>query len=263
MVNSLTEVVNARSLCGDASEKADALKRMTKSMGNIEALKLIKSLSGDRDRSMNDAMGTAREINSGMEEAALKMKNAAKMVGDEYHGLPQIIIDGITNDTDGEVMESFGSKIRDIDSDIEELEMATRAIENSDMISATKTMHREMSNIPDKVDICQEMVQSCTEFADRSKSTIDSFLGKWSLETAVSHIKEMCRLVSLSKLMEQLADHIHKLIKAISTLLRAISTKVKSIANQLQSSGLDSVVNAAEDLVSDGLNSMMGKMFGS
>mmetsp|Transcript_12497 Transcript_12497/g.27126 ORF Transcript_12497/g.27126 Transcript_12497/m.27126 type:complete len:546 (+) Transcript_12497:173-1810(+) len=262
MVNSLTEVVNSRSLCGEASEKAEKLKQMTTSLGNIEALKLIKSLSGDRDRSMNDAMGTAREVDVGMEDAALKMKSAAKMVGDEYLGLPSIITDGITDDTDAEVANSFGAKIKDINSDIQDLEMASKAIEDSDIFHAAKTMHKEMSSIPEKVDTCQELVQSCTDFADRSKSSIDSFLGKWSLDDAVSHIKEMCRLVSFSKLMEQLADQIHKLIKAIMTLLRVMSAKIQAVADQLKSSGLDSVVDAAGDLVSDGLNSMMGKVFG-
>lgn len=262
MVNSLTEVVNARSLCGEASEKAEKLKQMTTSFANIEALKLIKSLGGDRDRSVSDAMGTAREVDVRMEEAALKMKSAAEMVGDEYHGLPSIITDGITDDTDDEVANSFGAKMKDIDSDIQDLEIASKAIEDSDMFHAAKTMHKEMSSIPGKVETCQEMVQSCSDFADRSKSSIDSFLGKWSLETAVSHIKEMCRLVSFSKLMEQLADQIHKLIKAITTLLRVMSAKIQAVANKLKSSGLDSVADAAGDLVSDGLNSMMGKVFG-
>jgi len=261
MVTSLTEVVNARSLCGEAGEKADTLNQMMTSLGNIEALKLIKS-SRSTDRSMGDAMGTAREVDVGMEKATSKMKGAAKMVGDEYHGLPSIITDGITDDTDDEVSNSIGAKIRDIDNDIQELETASKSIEESNTLHAAKSIHREMSNIPRKVDTCKDMIDSCTEFADRSKSSIDSFLGKWSLETAVSHIKEMCRLVSFSKLMEQLADQIHRLIKAITTLLRVMSAKIQKVADQVQSSGLDSVVDAAGGYVCGGLNSMMGKVFG-
>ena len=62
--------------------------------------------------------------------------------------------------------------------------------------------------------------------------------------------------------METLSDQIHKLIKAITTLLRVISDKIQSVAEQLQTNGLDSVVDAAGDLVSDGISSMMGKVFG-
>jgi len=268
MVEGLSEVANARSLCGEAHEKAEGLKRTTRSLGNVEALKLMMSLGGgmdgSSDRSMHDAMGTAREVDVGMEEAALRMESAARMVGDEYRGLPSIVTDGITDDTDDEVIESYGDKIRDVDGDIRELEMASRAIEHSkNTIHAAKAIHGEMSNIPDRVDTCQEMVQSCAVFADECRSSIDSFLlGKWSLETAVSHVKEMCRMVSLSKLMVRLADRIHRLMKAITTLLRVMSNKVKMLSNHLQSGGLDSVVDVAGDIVSDGLNSMMGKLFG-
>lgn len=39
---------------------------------------------------MDDTMGTARDLDVGMEEAVLKMKKAASMVGNEYHNLPSI-----------------------------------------------------------------------------------------------------------------------------------------------------------------------------
>jgi len=92
------------------------------------------------------------------------------------------------------------------------------------------------------------MIQSCTDFTVRSKSSIDSFLGKWSLETAISHIKEMSRLVSLSQLMETLVEQIHKLMKAITTLLQVISTKIQTM---MQSSGLDSMVDSVADAAAD------------
>ena len=41
-----------------------------------------------------------------------------------------------------------------------------------------------------------------------------------------------------------------------------MSDKIQSVAEQLQTNGLDSVVDAAGDLVSDGISSMMGKVFG-
>ena len=52
MLSSLNEVVKSKSLCNDANEKMDKLKDMTTSLCNIEAIKLIKSLSGTKDRAV-------------------------------------------------------------------------------------------------------------------------------------------------------------------------------------------------------------------
>jgi len=260
MVRSLTEVGNARSLCDEAGRNAEKLKSMTTSLRNIEALKLVNKSHNNGStahRSMDDAAGTARDIDDEISDAVLKMKRAAKMVGDEYRSLPSIITDGITDD--GEVYDTsvvgIGAKIRDIGNDIRELETASKSIEESNVIHAAMSIHREMSNVPRHVDTCQDMIESCTAFADQSKSSIDSFLGKWTLETAVTNVKEMCRLVSFAKLMEDLADQIHRLIRAITTLLRVMSAKIGTVADQVQSSGLNSVV-------SSGLNSIAGKVFG-
>jgi len=252
MVSSLKEVAAARSLCGDAGERADELKRATRSIGNVENLtRSPRSM----DRSVGDAMGTARAMDEGIAEAMSRMRDAARKVGDVYCDLPSIVTEGITEDTDDEVAESFGAKIRDVDVDVRELEAATRAIEESNVIHGALSIHREMSNLPRKVDACSDMIDSCATLADWAGSSINSFLGRWTLETALEHMKEMCRLVSLSRLMEELADRIHRLVKAITTLLRAMSSKVGSFADSVQSSGLDSVVGA-------GLNSVIGKVFG-
>ena len=97
-------------------------------------------------------------------------------MGDAYH-----ITDGIVADTDDEIVNSLGVQIKDIDSDIQDLERATTAIEESDMLHAAKAIHGEIKELPAKVDVCQEMVRSCTEFADRSKSSLIRFLanGLW------------------------------------------------------------------------------------
>jgi len=264
MVQSLTEVdVNAKSLCGEANEKAEKLKQMTISLGSVEAINLVKSLGGRRDRSISDAADISRGIDDGIETACSQLKSASKSVGVEYANLPSIITEGIS-DTEDDEINSFSAQIRDVSGDIKQLEDATKSIEDSDILHAATTIHKEVKTIPDKVDTCREMIQSCTDFTDRSKSSIDNFLGKWSLETAISHIKEMSRLVSLSKLMETLVVQIHKLMKAITTLLQVISTKIQTM---MQSSGLDSVVDsvtdAAADLVTDGISNVMGKVFGS
>jgi len=264
MVKSLTEVVNAKSLCGEASEKAENLKQMTISFGNIEAIQLVKSLGGRRDRSISDAADISRGIDDGIEAACSQLKSASKSVGDEYANLPSIITEGISDTEEDDEINSFTVQIRDVSGDIKQLEEATKSIEDADILHAATTIHKEVKTVPDKVDTCREMIQSCTDFTNRSKSSIDNFLGKWSLETAISHIKEMSRLVSLSKLMETLVEQIHKLMKAITTLLQVISTKIQTM---MQNSGLDSVVDsvtdAAADLVTDGISNVVGKVFGS
>ena len=264
MVKSLTEVVNAKSLCGEANEKAEKLKQMTISLGSVEAINLVKSLGGRRGRSISDAADISRGIDDGIEAACSQLKSASKSVGDEYANLPSIITEGISDTEEDDEINSFSAQIRDVSGDIKQLEEATKAIEDADILHAATTIHKEVKTIPDKVDTCREMIQSCTDFTERSKSSIDTFLGKWSLKTAISHIKEMSRLVSLSKLMETLVERIHKLMKAITTLLQVISTKIQTM---MQNSGLDSVVDsvtdAAADLVSDGISNVMGKVFGS
>ena len=264
MVSSLANVIDARSLCAEASEEAGRLRDSTASLFNVEDLigKLRQRMDGDGgDRGTNaldDAIGTAREVEAKMEGAATKMMNSARMVGEAFGGLPAIITDGIEDVPDDDGDAPAKTRGGNVDADVLDLKTATESIENADMLEVARAIRAEVSNIPGKVDACREMVDGCSDFADRARSAIDSFLhGEWTLETAIKHIREMCRLVSFSDLLEELAGQVRKLIKAISTFLRAISAKIQSIVDN----PLDNMVDAAGDLVSDGLSSMLGKMF--
>jgi hypothetical protein len=53
----------------------------------------------------------------------------------------------------------------------------TFTIKEADILNSTKAMHGEITRIDDKVDKCKGTLQLCTDFADKSKSSIDSFLG--------------------------------------------------------------------------------------
>jgi len=139
MVRVLTEVVNAKSLCGEVNEKAEKLKQMTISLGSVEAINLVKSLGGKRDRSISDASDTSRGIDDGIEAACSQLKSASKSVGDEYANLPSIITDGITDtEEDNDEINSFSAHIRDVSGDIKQLEDATKAIEDADILHATR-----------------------------------------------------------------------------------------------------------------------------
>jgi hypothetical protein len=262
MVRSLTNVIDARSLCTEASKEARRLSDTTALLCDVKGLigKLRKK--GDsKDRgadALDDAIVTARRVEATMEAVATKMINLARMVGYAFDGLPAIITDGIKDvpvDDHEPVVKTRGGNVN---ANILDLEKATKTIKNSDILWAAMTIKGELSNILDKMDACREMVDGCAELADRAKSAIDSFLhGKWTLETAIMHIQEMCCLVSLSDLLEKLADQVKKLIKTISTFLKVLSAKVQSIVDN----PLNSVMDAAGDLVSDELSGMMGKMF--
>ena len=286
MVDSLREVVDSRSFCEEATKKVGRLRELTgglekKSRGvqtlNVETLSVLKNMY--KGNEFSDTMDTARGVDDEVGKAVSRMKSAAKRVKDEYHNLPPMITDGIIDSVEDEGNDSDTSKLREIETNIQDLEDATKTVENAKILQATKEIHEELSKIPSKIDICEEMIGSCTDFTDKSKSSIDSFLGKWTLESATDHIQQMRKLASISKIMEQFAIQIQKLLRALIGLLQAMVARVRAVVDQAQNligfgssgggnagkvldSAVDNALDKAEDLVSDGLNSMMGKMFG-
>ena len=158
MVSSLTNVIDARSLCAEASEEAGRLRDTTASLCNVEGLigklrknRTNKDMGADE---LDDAIGTARKVEATMERAASKMMNSARMVGEAFNGLPAIITEGI-KDAPGDDEEAV-PKTRggNIDADVLDLETATESIEKSDLLQVAMTISREVSNVPDKVDAC-------------------------------------------------------------------------------------------------------------
>ena len=88
-------------------------------------------------------------------------------------------------------------------------------------------------------------------------SAIDSFMGQWTLETAVSQIKKMCKLVSLSELMEQVACQIQQLLRAMMKFLSAIAERVKAVIEKVKSmTDIGNVVDSATDFVADGIGNV-------
>ena len=298
MVKSLTDVVDARALCTEASEEAGQLKETTASFVDVQGMvgKFKKNDANQQQERGVDSIGggnpldaaleTARKLEKKMEGAAMKMMTAAKSVGDAFTSLPSIITDGIKDATDDDdddaVAKESAAKARsggDVNSDVHDLEAATASVENANIAQILTSVKDEVTNIPDKVDTCREMVDGCGEFADLAKSAVNSFLhGKWTLETAINYINKMCKLVSFSDLMEALAAQVQKLIKAIATFLKVISAKIQEIVDN-PLAGLGGMVDdlnidghridnflknndvPGEDLLKGGLN-MMGSLFG-
>ena len=137
-------------------------------------------------------------------------------------------------------------------------------------LTSGKLLYNQVSALPRKMDTCEQMIDICRNCASKGKLSIDTFLGKWSLETAVSQIQQMCRLVSTSRLLEEVAMHIRRMLLVISRLMEEILKQVKSMAGQahqfLSESGVESrvesLVDSASEAVVDKLDSMMGKFLG-
>ena len=80
-----------------------------------------------------------------------------------------------------------------------------------------------------KVGICKDMIIKSRGFATDCNGTIESFLGEWDLENAMSNLLQMYRLASLGEMIEQWAAEAIKLVKANIAVIIAARNKIKNI----------------------------------
>eukprot|EP00573_Skeletonema_grethae_P000781 CAMPEP_0201690734 /NCGR_PEP_ID=MMETSP0578-20130828/4085_1 /ASSEMBLY_ACC=CAM_ASM_000663 /TAXON_ID=267565 /ORGANISM="Skeletonema grethea, Strain CCMP 1804" /LENGTH=546 /DNA_ID=CAMNT_0048175785 /DNA_START=124 /DNA_END=1764 /DNA_ORIENTATION=+ len=269
MAESLMDVIEAQSSCERAGEKMNKLRSSTDGMErqlNPESsLTLLKSFNHNR---FGDSINAAREIDDEMMGAKSKMEQAANAIQQEYNSLPPMITDGISDTVDDDDdVELAKTRIASMESELDDMEKSIETIKSADSLQAGKVLYDEVSNLPQKIDACQDMIEICRNCASKGKLSIDSFLGKWSLETAVSQIQQMCRLVSTSVFMKEVVVQIQRILSVMSRLLDELSKRVKSVANQahqfLNESGVESrvesMIDSAGDAVADKLGSMIGK----
>mmetsp|Transcript_17150 Transcript_17150/g.25870 ORF Transcript_17150/g.25870 Transcript_17150/m.25870 type:complete len:548 (+) Transcript_17150:263-1906(+) len=272
MAESLKDVIDAQSFCEKAGEKMKQLRRSTDGMErqlNPESpLTLLKSFNHNR---FGDSINVTREIDDEMVAAKSKMENAANMIYQEYKSLPPMITDGISDTVDDDDdVELAKTRIASMESELDDMEKSIDTINSADSLQAGKVLYNEVSNLPQKIDACQDMIDVCRDCASKGQLSIDSFLGKWSLETAVSQIQQMCRLVSTSSFMKEVVQHIQRILLVMSRLLQELKKRVKSVANQAQQflsesgveSKVESIIDSAGDAVAHKLDSMMGKFLG-
>mmetsp|Transcript_28402 Transcript_28402/g.57153 ORF Transcript_28402/g.57153 Transcript_28402/m.57153 type:complete len:548 (-) Transcript_28402:27-1670(-) len=272
MAESLKDVIDAQSLCEKAGEKMKQLRRSTDGMDrqlNPESpLTLLKSFNQTR---FGDSINVTREIDDEMVAAKSKMENAANMIYQEYKSLPPMITDGISDTVDDDDdVQLAKTSIATMESELDDMEKSIDTINSADSLQAGKVLYNEVSNLPQKIDACQDMIDVCRDCASKGQLSIDSFLGKWSLETAVSQIQQMCRLVSTSSFMKEVVVHIQRILLVMSRLLKELKKRVQSAANQAQQflsesgveSKVESMIDSAGDAVADKLDSMMGKFLG-
>ncbi len=272
MTESLVDVMDAKSFCEKAGEKLGRLRLSTDGMErqfNPESsLTLLKSFNHSN---FGDSINVTREIDDEMMAAKSKMERAATLIYEEYKSLPPMITDGISDTVDDEDDVALAkTRIASMEAELDDMERSIDSIKSADSLQAGKVLYDEVSNLPQKIDACQDMIEVCRDCASKGKLSIDSFLGKWSLETAVSQIQQMCRLVSTSSFMKEVVVHIQRILLVMSRLLDELSKRVKSVANQaqqfLKESGMEakveSMIDSAGDAVADKLDSMMGKFLG-
>jgi hypothetical protein len=272
MAESLSDVIDAQSFCEKAGEK---MKRLRRSTDGIErqfnpdsALTLLKSFNHNR---FGDSIEVAREIDNEVGGAKSKMEHSANVIYQEYKSLPPMITDGISDTLDDdEDVEMAKTRIASMESELDDMEKSIDTIKSADSLKAGKLLYDEVSNLPPKIDACQDMIDVCRDCASKGKFSIDAFLGKWSLETAVTQVQQMCRLVSTSRLLTEVAVHIQRILLVMSRLLEELSKRVKSVAGQAQQflsesgveSRVESLLDSAGDAVADKLGMMMGNFLG-
>ncbi|KAL7450178.1 hypothetical protein ACHAWC_002139 [Mediolabrus comicus] len=276
MADCLADVIDAHSFCDTAGEK---MKLLRNSMDGIDErfnpdsplTILTKSFSGSSR--LGDSINVAREIDDQVAAAKSKMEHAANAIAKEYKCLPPMITDGISEsiDDDRDVEVAAKSQIAKMESELKEFEKSLDMIKSTDnSLTSGKLLYNQVSSLPRKMDTCEQMIDICRNCASKGKLSIDTFLGKWSLETAVSQIQQMCRLVITSRLLEEVAMHIRRMLLVMSRLLEEIMKQVKSTVGQahqfLSESGVESrvesLVDSASEAVVDKLDSMMGKFLG-
>ena len=268
MAESLLDVIEARSFCEVAGEKMKSLRLsmdgIDKQLDQNSPLTLLKSFHHSR---FDNSINVARDVDNEVSTAKSKMDNAAKTIYQEFKSLPPMITDGISETVDDdEDVEEAKTKIASMEVDLDEMERSIKTIGSADPLQAGKAVYKEVSSLPQKIDACTDMIDICRDCASKGKFSIDSFLGKWSLETAVSQIQQMCRLVSTTSFMKEVVMHIQRILRVMSSLFRELSKRMSSVADQAQQflseSVVNSIVDCSGDAVADKLDSMMGKFLG-
>ena len=158
-------------------------------------------------------------------------------VTEGFAELPNVLVEGMPEKAG---TEEDDPEDADVERDVQEMNASRSLIVEAGMRDTIKTSRDGFCGVKDKFAKCQDMISSSRNFAEKCHGTIDSFMGTWDLQTAMSHLIEMKRLIRLGELMQQFANEIHRLVTATIEVMRAGLDKIKSI---------DLVPDALEDAV--------------
>eukprot|EP00525_Craspedostauros_australis_P008429 CAMPEP_0198128638 /NCGR_PEP_ID=MMETSP1442-20131203/49809_1 /TAXON_ID= /ORGANISM="Craspedostauros australis, Strain CCMP3328" /LENGTH=253 /DNA_ID=CAMNT_0043788841 /DNA_START=1 /DNA_END=762 /DNA_ORIENTATION=+ len=209
----------------------------------------MESVTTARELSQGGEIQEAIDLAKGMDDLVLdSTKSVAAMVDrvtEGFQNLPDILTKGFEINEAGK--EDDDPEPVDVEENITDLETAKDAIDSSDIFSACKSSVRGFSSVQDNTSTCKDLLGSVEVFSKNCDGTITSFMSVWDLESAMTKIKEMCRLVSLGELMKQFADQIKRLLLAIIALMRSTIDKLSSL--DVKDLGLDDIQDAVQNVV--------------
>ena len=263
MVDCIEHVLQAKNLILKAREKSALLIERSRSIStqlddlgdfNMNSVKAIQKLSEGGE--INDAIELACSMDDLVLDCSGKVVSMVERVTEGFQNLPDIVIADV--DVQEEGKKDDDPEPDDIEENIDQLERSREAIDNGDIITATKATMDGFRGALDIEDTCQKMLSLVQGFAGDCNSVIDSFLGVWDLESAMVKISEMCRIVRLGDLIKQFADQIKRLLQAIIALMKATVEKL-SIKN-LSKIDLGDAMDDVADAVKDSLDDIKGKL---
>ena len=229
----IQHVLDSMKLCDDVKDKSVTLMgtcdEVKGHLGNItklntESYKSIKDLAdGDEIKSM---IRLATNMDDIILEAVKKVVLMIKKVTEGFQNLPDVITADMPEDAGKEVDDPEPANVED---DIQELSVSRGAIAEASASEVVKKSDDGISTISSKISKCQDMIVTSRGFSENCQTTIDSFMGVWDLETAMTHLIEMKRLVNLGAMLQQFAEQIKRLVKATVEVLETMLQKLKDI----------------------------------
>jgi len=235
MSDCLIHVNETKQLCFDAKERSLALvskslsvKDQLQQVGriNLQSVNAVRGLVEGGD--MKEAIDIAASMDDLIAKCSGKVVAMVDRVSEGFKHLPDVLTEGMDVAAAGSGLEE-DPEPANVEADIAELEESQAAIENADLISASRAGVRGFTSVSDKATVCQEMLCLVEQFAGSCDTTIDSFLSVWDLKSAGKKITEMCQLVNLGEMMKQFADQIKRLLVAIVALMKASIAKFKGL----------------------------------
>mmetsp|Transcript_32649 Transcript_32649/g.71636 ORF Transcript_32649/g.71636 Transcript_32649/m.71636 type:complete len:572 (-) Transcript_32649:66-1781(-) len=244
-------IAQAMHLCDNAKDKSvtliDTCEEIQTHLGNITKVNK-SSIVSIKDLADGDEIRTAIELATNMDDIILaairKVVQMIKKVTEGFNNLPNVIKEGLPEDagTSGDDPEPA-----DVEDDVRGLNRCRGSIEKSNALTTVQASAEGFSDVKLKIGKCRDMITESRGFAESCNGTIESFMGVWTLEDAMSHLIEMMRLVKLGEMMKQFAQEIKRLIKANIAVMKAVMKKIQEI--DFIPDDMDDVVDSIKDSI--------------
>lgn len=247
-------VMEAMGLCDEAKQKSDQL---------IETSKEIKGHMRNMDNFNSSTIASLKDLADGSEirlmidlatsmddivlEAVKKVIAMVKKVTEAFTNLPDVITEGISDMMEAGKADNDPDPV-DVEQDVRDLESQKTDIENAGALQTIQASRTGFGNAEDKISKTREMIQQSRGFAASCNDNIEDFMGSWDIQKAMGKLIEMCRLVKLGEMLQQFAEQIRRLVKAVVAVLQSLRNKFKNM--DLVPDQLEDVVEEAVDAAS-------------